>query len=195
MTPKIALYGGSFNPIHLGHINLAIEMLERHALTKIYFCPAALNPFKSQQIQASDHHRLEMLKLALEDIPKFEILENELHRPPPSYTIDTIDELLACDSDAKYYLILGSDNIQDFHKWHRAKDIIKKVDLLVGTRGQGVILNCDKTVNEAIEKGVTPTRNMDISSSEIRIRLAQKKYCKHLLPTKVVDYIDANSVY
>lgn len=202
MPERIGLYGGTFNPIHCGHINLAVEMLEKHSLDKIYFSPAALSPFKKDCEPIASHHRLAMLKLAIEDISEFSIIENELQRPPPSFTIDTIEELLAADNNKpadeqpQYFLILGEDALDGLHKWHRVEDIIAKVQLLIGARSCKEYLKCENLeLQKAIENGMTITRLFDISSSEIRQRIQQKRICNHLLPRKVLDYIYRNRLY
>lgn len=199
MPERIGLYGGSFNPVHFGHLNLAIEMLEKHKLTKVYFCPAALNPFKSDQPSLAAPHRLSMLKLALEDIPEFSILENELFRPAPSYTIQTIEELLASHSGldkTNLFLIVGADALPKFHLWHQAEQIIKNATVLSGGRsGFDASINGSPELQAALKAGWTQTKIIDISSSEIRMRISKKKYCRHLLPTKVLDYIYAHGLY
>lgn len=198
MSEHIAIFGGSFNPVHFGHLSLAIEMLEKRALTSIYFCPAALNPFKENKKPIAAHHRLKMLELALEGFPQFSILENELFRPPPSYTIDTIEEVLKNEKNpiAHYYLILGEDSISGFPKWHRAEEIVQSASLLIGMRSSCKPALCTiPAIQEAILAGMTPTKTIDISSSEIRERIRQKKPCSHLLPSKVLDYIYANRLY
>lgn len=200
MSEPIGIYGGTFNPVHFGHLNLAFEMLEKRSLSKIYFCPAALSPFKREVESIAFEHRLEMLKYAIEEIPQFLIIENELLRPPPSFTIDTIEELIAEDlrkeQHPEYFLIIGEDALAGFPSWHRAGDIIKKVKLLIGTRSCEKSPCCDSyEMQNAIEKGMTQTRIFDISSSEIRERIQQKKYCGHLLPRKVLDYIYRNRLY
>lgn len=198
MDTHIGIFGGSFNPVHFGHLNLAIEMLEKRNLSTIYFCPANLNPFKENRKPISAHHRLKMLELALEGFPQFSILENELLRPAPSYTIDTIEELLKSNEkpNTYYYLIIGEDSLSGFPMWHRAKEIIQLTTLLVGIRtGNKAILCDDLEIQEAILAGMTPTKTIDISSSEIRERISKKKTCFHLLPSKVLDYIYANRLY
>ncbi len=199
MKEKIGIYGGSFNPIHFGHIHLAIDMLEKRNLDKILFCPAALNPYKidSKDLVPSEH-RLAMLKLAIEDIPQFAILENELNRPSPSYTIDTVNEVLAIDKTNQYYLIVGDDTVERFHLWHKAHELISKVDVLVGIRSlisSDSRANLDPLTDKALKKGFTQTRIFEVSSTEIRERIAQKKYCGHLIPPKVLDYIYRNRLY
>ncbi|MBA3603594.1 MAG: nicotinate (nicotinamide) nucleotide adenylyltransferase [Parachlamydiaceae bacterium] len=211
MVEKIGIYGGSFNPIHFGHIHLAIDMLEMRNLEKILFCPAALNPHKmeSKELVASEH-RLAMLKLAIMDIPQFSILESELKRPSPSYTIDTINELLANDEpfvneshdDQKqknhYFLIVGDDTVENFHHWHKAHELIEKVEVLVGVRSEkcfDAMTNLDPLIDEALKVGRTLTRIFEVSSTEIRNRIAAEKYCGHLVPAKVLDYIYRNRLY
>lgn len=196
MKDRIGILGGSFNPVHFGHLNLAIEMLEKRELTAVYFCPANVNPFKENKKPVSSFHRLKMLELALEGIPQFSILENEILRPAPSYTIDTIEELRGENPDAEFFLIIGEDSVSSFHTWRLAKDIVQKATLLVGMRSGCRPGQCDNPeIQEAIIKGVTQTKTMDISSSEIRERIRLQKYCFHLLPSKVLDYIYANRLY
>jgi nicotinate-nucleotide adenylyltransferase len=196
---RIGIFGGSFNPIHFGHLSLAIEMLEKHHLTKVYFCPAALSPFKQDEPSIEPHHRLAMVKLAIEEIPQFSILENELLRPPPSYMIDTLEELQVLDKKKKikpsYFLILGGDAIPDLHRWHRIDEILALASLLIGMRPNIIAFNKDPLIQEAVKKGLTPARILEISSTELRVRIGEKKYCNHLLPTKVLDYIYSNRLY
>lgn len=198
MNEHIGILGGSFNPVHFGHLNLAIEMLEKRKLTKIYFCPANLNPFKINEPATPAHHRLQMLELAIKEIPEFFILKNELSRPPPSYTIDTIKEVLANESkaEANYYLILGEDAILNLSSWKNPHEIIRLTKLLIGIRSGYTPRDIceDKEIAEAILAGLTPTKTIDISSTEIRERILRNKYCGHLLPEKVLEYIHANSL-
>ena len=195
MDQKIGILGGSFNPIHFGHIQLAIEMLEKHRLDRILFCPAAESPFKanSTELVASDH-RLAMVKLAIADIPQFAVIENELRRPTPSYTIDTIEELQVECPGAQFFLIIGDDAATSFHRWYRAHEIVSHVQLLVGAR-QGQLVNVDPKIAEALKKGMTETKIFEVSSTEIRERLKERKYCGHLVPSKVLDYIYQNGLY
>ena len=186
MSERIGLYGGSFDPVHFGHLNLAIEMLEKYALSKIYFCPAALSPFKQEIEPAASHHRLAMLKYAIEEIPEFSILENELLRPPPSFTIDTIEELLIADQKKtlnqhpEYFLILGEDSAVSFPSWYRAEEIIKKVKILIGCRScPKLAFKGNADMQKAIERGITITPIFDISSTEIRKRIQHKSRSSH----------------
>lgn len=193
---RIGLYGGSFDPIHYGHLNLALEILEKCRLTKIYFCPAALSPHKLASIPASSEHRMAMLKLAIEEVPQFSILESELSRSGPSYTIDTVEELLTRKEDKEYYLIIGADAAIHFSRWHRASELTSLIPILVGSRAGSPTLQFDEPGLElAISKGLVETHLFDISSSEIRERLKADKYCGFLMPPKVLDYIYKYRLY
>lgn len=199
---KIGIYGGSFDPVHLGHINLAVEIMEAHKLDEVWFCPALINPHKMEGRARSPEDRLNMLKLVVEGVPHFRIIDNELRRKGPSYTIDTLHELINAQAGKPdpdhFYLIIGDDAAKSFHRWHLPEEIVKLVPLLIGSRGPSKDLEDiqgSPLIVEAIKKGSTPTRVMDISSTEIRRRLSKKMYCGHLLQGKVLDYILSNQLY
>jgi nicotinate-nucleotide adenylyltransferase len=196
---KIGIYGGSFDPIHLGHLNLATEMLEAHHLDEVWFCPAANNPFKPLQSATPSFHRLNMLRLAIENEPRFLISEIEMDRGGVSYTIDTLKELHAKNGQHRFFLILGEDAARGFHQWHQPEAIIQLAQPLIGCRGCKMdklapFEGSPKVVN-ALTKGLTPTRIMEISGTEIRKRILEKKNCYHLVPGKVMDYILTNRIY
>lgn len=203
MKKVIGIYGGSFNPPHLGHLNLATEMLEAHHLHEVWFCPTGFHPQKKDPVTVSAEHRLNMLKLAIEEEPRFHISEIEVNRKGPSYTIDTLKDLIEREGKKHdpytFALILGEDAARGFATWKEPEEIIKYVKLLVGRRGESgkemEPLQGTPEIVAALLKGWTPTRMMDISSREIRHRLLNKKYCYHLLPTKVIDYINKNQLY
>lgn len=207
---KIGILGGSFDPIHLGHLNLAIEMMEAHHLNEVWFCPAAANPLKKHTTSASSSHRLNMIHLAIENEPRFRVCDIEINREGPSYTLETLQELHALqDSPCAFYFIMGEDAARHFYQWHKPEEILNFANLLIGKRsakekidqpflGSSKIdqpfLGSSK-INEAIRKGLTPIRQMEVSSTEIRERLLNKKDCCHLVPGKVLDYIITNDLY
>jgi nicotinate-nucleotide adenylyltransferase len=196
MKKKIGLYGGTFDPIHFGHINLAINVAEAHKLDEVLFCPAAISPHKQDKPPSvSLEHRIKMAQLGIEGIKNFRVIDYEACRPGPSYTIDTIEELNSLSS-SHYYLIIGDDMIQDFPRWHRYKDILKMSTLLVGSRYPQLLppVN-DPILSTAIHSGTTKIPIMEISSTEIRSRLKKRLYIGHLVPGKVVDYIYQNDLY
>jgi nicotinate-nucleotide adenylyltransferase len=176
---KIGIFGGSFDPIHFGHLNLAIQMLERAPLDEILFCPALYSPFKEHHRPvASPEHRLAMLKLIL--TPFFRVTSIELDRPGPSFTIDTLREL-GCEKGG-YQLLLSEESAAQLHAWKDSSEIVKLAPPLVGSRtGEG--------------KHTIQTPLFDISSTEVRRRLKKKLYCKHLVPSIVLDYIEEFGLY
>jgi nicotinate-nucleotide adenylyltransferase len=204
MGKLIGIFGGSFDPIHIGHLNLAAEMMEAHYLHEVWFCPAAQNPLK-HNVTAGAEQRLEMLRLAIEGQPRFRILETEIKKEGPSYTIDTLEALsLEQEGSAEpntFALILGYDAAKGFHLWHRPDEIITYAFPLVGRRineveeGPEGEFEGSPEVIEALKKGLTPTRIMEISSIEVRYRLRKGKYCGHLVPGKVLDYISKHHLY
>lgn len=185
---KIGIFGGTFDPIHFGHINLAMEMLESHQLDEIWFCPALINPHKIHKQTVSVEHRIKMLQLALQDVPKCKVECIEAGREGPSYTIDTIRALIAREAKNaltyQYHLILGDEAYSGFSQWKESDEIIKLVPILIGRR----------LLNQDLHIGPT-TRLMEISSTDIRRRIAEGLYCGHLVPAKVLDYIYANKLY
>lgn len=198
---KIGLYGGTFDPFHFGHLNLAIELMEKKGLDEVWFIPAQLSPHKGHILPVSLHHRLTMVGLAISDLPYFRIKDLEAHRPPPSYTVDTLRLLMAEEanrSDPKqFYLLLGEDSIPGFFRWHQVEDIVQMVPLLIGSRsGQwSASQESSDLIQQAIEKGIVKTRMMDISSTDLRERLAKRLYCGHLIPARTLDYIKKNQLY
>jgi nicotinate-nucleotide adenylyltransferase len=201
MSAKIGLFGGSFDPIHFGHINLALEMIEKRHLDEVWFIPTGVNPFKAGIPLTSAKHRLQMLKLAIKAIPACRILEVEIAKKFPCYTIDTLQEVIKNDKNSslssQFYLILGEDVIQCFDSWHEPKEIIQLVPLLIGSRQleESGIYSESPEIATAIKKGLTQTRVMSISSTEIRERIRKSLYCKHLLPEEVLDYIYQHHIY
>jgi nicotinate-nucleotide adenylyltransferase len=199
---KIGLLGGTFDPIHFGHLNLAFELMEKKALDQVWFIPAQINPFKVQVLPTPMDHRLAMVQLAIQDIPQFYLKDLEKERPPPSYTIDTLRAFIAEEAQSlaphQFYLLLGEDSLPRLFYWHLSEEIIHLVPLLIGSR-TGVepytYEDWSPSMHQAIQEGMTQIHLMDISSTEIRRRVAQKLYCGHLVPSPVLDYIQAHQLY
>ncbi len=188
----IGIFGGSFDPIHFGHINLAVQLQENHNLDEVLFCPAFCSPFKTSSPPiASPQHRLAMLKLALDEIPHFRISSIELDRGGPSFTIDTLRTLHS--ENIKLRLILSEDAIARFDQWKEAGDLVRLAPPLIGTRRESPQIR--GPLSEVLKRGFTPTRIMEISSTDIRDRLQKKLYCGHLVPAKVLDYIKLHHLY
>jgi nicotinate-nucleotide adenylyltransferase len=196
---KIGIFGGTFDPVHFGHLNLAIEIKEKANLQEIWLIPAQINPFKVQQKPPlSFQHRFAMLQLAVESISGFLVKDVEGQRSSPSYTIDTLKELMRSEvsSSSRFYLVLGEDSLPGFFQWHLPEEIVKLVPLLIGSRfGTWQLEETNEGIREAIQKGLVQTRVMEISSTEVRSRLESHLYCGHLIPAKVLAYIKQNQLY
>ncbi|MBS0630037.1 MAG: nicotinate (nicotinamide) nucleotide adenylyltransferase [Verrucomicrobia bacterium] len=189
-------FGGTFDPIHFGHLNLAINLLEVHKLDHILFSPANFSPMKGDNLPtASSKDRLEMTKLALEGIPDFSLLDLELEREGPSYTIDTIKELLRHHSGVQFHLILGEDVLEGLPKWRHVEELLTLAPPYIGARPGAKLPKLPLPIAKWVDRGRSDIPNMEISSTELRKRLIQKKYCGHLIPTKVLDYIHAHRLY
>lgn len=180
---QIGVYGGTFDPVHFGHIQLAISLFEQGGLDEIFWIPANINPLKSDSPVSADH-RLQMLKIALEMLPFFKILDIELKREGPSYTIDTLRLLKKEYPDAKLRLILGDDTLKKFSQWKDPEEIVRLAPPLIGARF------LEETHFQKIR---TPL--FEISATDIRDRLSRGLYCGHLVPAKVLDYIASNRLY
>jgi nicotinate-nucleotide adenylyltransferase len=197
---KIGFFGGTFDPIHFGHINLALELLEKHRLDEVLFCIAARSPFKkSRPPVASAEHRLAIAELALRDIPSFRVCKIELNRAGISYTVDSL-RMLRTHYDQKkepvqLYILLSDEILESFHLWKGANEIVEMARPLIGLRGMNQKKIPSSPVKGALLRGLTPTTRFEISSSRIRTRLKKKLYCGHLVPVKSLDYIERNCLY
>lgn len=193
----IGILGGTFDPIHLGHISLALEILDTYKLDEVWLCPAAKNPLKKNRAEASDEDRVAMIRLAIKGIPNLKCKTLELSRPPPSYTIDTVKALYADvakkNMDTKFYLIIGEDSAETFFDWKQPEDILKLVTVIVGRRENSSKKQCN--IPKILLPSVTLTRNIDISSSDIRKRIHNGQHIEHLVPASVWKYIKRKKLY
>lgn len=200
---KIGLFGGTFDPIHFAHLNLAMELKEKCGLDAVWFIPARVNPLKYGDLPpVSSEHRLAMLKLALQNYPDFFIRDLELKREAPSFTVETIRTFLKEGSQwgesLKFYWLMGEDSLYTFEKWHRFEEILELVPLLIGTRSieQSLKINlCNSKLKKVVKEGLIKTHLLDISATEIRKRLSLGLNCYHLIPYQVITYIKQNRLY
>ena len=191
---KIGFFGGSFDPIHLGHINLAVRIMEKKKLDQVLFCPANISPTKeSAPPIASPRDRMKMVELALEDVPDCDPYDVEIHRDPPSYTMETLKGI-----EGELYLIVAQDTAYRFMEWKDIEEVLDIAPPLIGVRhgfDQKKISGFPLKIQEKLRTGMCNIPAMDISSTEIRKRLKKRLYCGHLLQGKVLDYIHQNTIY
>lgn len=218
---KSGILGGTFDPVHLGHLGLACDVLEKMHLDRVWFIPAWRSPHKPDRVSTGADHRLNMLKEALAPFPKFQISEIELQQKEISYTINTLTALHQRHPDHDWYLILGTDTFRDFAAWKQVREILQKVHLIVATRPgypdgptqtplPSLMENLPFTYQLDREANGTQTflsretektvifcdiEPLDISSSEIRSRIKSRLSTKKMLPPEVERYIMTHLLY
>ena len=198
MNPeRIGLFGGSFDPVHHGHLLLAQDALEQLRLDRLFFIPAAINPHKLDAApQATPRFRLEMLREATRVQPLFSVDTLELEREGPSFTIDTVDTFRARFAGAQIFLLLGEDNLPKLHSWHQFERLRQLVSFVSFGRGAHA--------SEAAAPAAAPdndlrldrlVRKIDISSTEIRTRVAKGLPIQYLVPESVRLLIQSHALY
>lgn len=199
---RIGIFGGSFDPVHQGHLLIAEQFAEDMKLDLVKFIPAKVSPFKLGYTPTSDKHRLEMLRLAVGSNPRFEVDPLELERGGVSYTIDTVTALRGVEPDAEYYMLIGADSLKDFKKWKSPEELLVSVSLVVARRGgeappQWSELSglASREVLEGIQKRALDLPAMELSSTDIRRRVAQRRSIRYLVPSSVEVYIHSHGLY
>ena len=182
---KIAIYGGTFDPIHHAHLILAREAIETLNLDKVLLVPASISPLKKAAPIASGEVRLAMLRAAIKGEAEFEVDECELLRPAPSYTIDTIEKIRRHECDATIYCLIGEDNVEQLPRWHRFGDLEKMVRFVV----------LDRSGKQPSHSYQLIHRRIDISATEIRRRVAQNESIRYLVPDSVNKIIQHEKLY
>ena len=181
---KIGIYGGTFDPIHYAHLILAREALEQFQLEKVIFVPAATSPGKDAPI-ASGELRWEMLLAAIAGEACFEADDFELRRPPPSYTITTIEQLAIKHGQAQLFFLIGDDNLPQLPTWRDFDRLKKKATCVVLRRAEKPITH----------EYLGVERRIDISATEIRNRVASGASIRYLVPPIVEEMIRTRRIY
>ena len=188
---KIGLFFGSFNPIHIGHLVIANFMAENTDLQKVWFVVSPHNPLKEKKSLLRDNDRLHLVRLATEDNSKFKVSDIEFKLPQPSYTIHTLVHLKEKYPQHEFCLIMGSDNLESFDKWKNYEIILRDYEIYVYSRAEK--LKSPLANHEHIKIFDVPV--MDISSSEIRKLIGEKKSVRYLLPEIVFEEVKARKFY
>jgi nicotinate-nucleotide adenylyltransferase len=182
---KIGIYGGTFDPVHHAHLILARDALERLGLDEVIFVPAAISPLKKTAPVASGELRLAMLQAAITGESKFMVDDCELRRPPPSYTIDTIEKIRQGNRHIAIYCLIGEDNVERLSNWHRFAELEKMVHFVV----------LDRTGQPTADSYPVIDRKIDISATEIRKRVASGRSIRYLVPPAVEEIIRREKLY
>jgi len=206
----IGLLGGTFDPIHFGHLRTALELYQAHDLAEVRLIPC-YRPVHRKLPTASPEHRLAMVRTAIADESALKVDDCEIQRKGPSYTIDTLEAFRQTMPDTPLCLIMGIDALLGFPSWHRWEDILKLAHLLVAHRPQyhlpqtGIVANLLKqrlkhhssALHECIAGNIVlhPITSLDISATDIRKQIASGRNPRYLLPDSVYQYIEQHGVY
>ncbi len=182
------IFGGSFDPPHLGHVDPPVAALQCLGFDRLLYVPAAVSPHKVDLPPAPAEHRLAMLALAIDDIPQAEVSTIELDRDGPSYAIDTLSALRNT-IDGEIRLLIGFDQARVFSTWHRFEEIIALAEPVVMPRAGG------GTLEPLWQSRVLPIPTIAVSSSQVRSALAGGTSLDQLVPRSVAAYIKEHSLY
>ena len=195
---RIGVFGGTFDPIHMGHLIVAEDARAALELDKILFIPAGQPWFKSYRQITEAHHRLAMVRLAVEGNPSFDVADIEIRRTGPSYTVDTLSELRVLYPDAEFIVILGVDALREIDRWHQPRKLFELASV-VGMARPGASLD-PSVLNAAIPGASSRMRLLDsvlieISGTEVRQRVAACRSIRYRVPDTVERYIHENGLY
>ena len=198
---RLGIMGGTFDPIHMGHLIMAEAVRDEFGLDRVLFIPAAHPPHKQGRWDlAGAEHRYRMTELAVRSNPYFDISDMELHRKEPSYSVVTIDRLReSYGQDAEFYFITGADAINELFTWYHAEELLEKCCFIAANR-QGTELDMEllrshfgELAEKRIHQLVTPA--VEISSTDIRQRIHRGRSINYRVPAAVEEYIDKEGLY
>ena len=196
---KIAIFGGSFNPIHLGHIKLVKCAVEIASLDKVLLIPTGITPHKSNREMVSAQHRLEMCKIAVSSYENIEVSSIEINREGKSYTYQTLNSLKEIYANDEFYIIMGSDMYLSLHTWKNADSFLKNLNVISDLRNGADLKEMENQSQILQEYGAKSYfinhSVMTVSSTEIRNRLKNNQDVSDLLDCKVLEYIKTHHLY
>lgn len=199
---RIGVFGGTFDPVHLGHLILAEQCREQAQLDQVLFIPSARPPHKLDQPLTAFRHRVEMLQFAVAGHPVFRIDELEENRAGPSYTADTLEELRRREPQAQLWLMIGADCLPDIPGWHEPAQIISAAGLLIVARPGSptwsdvdLRANLGMTRDSVLNHQVVQMPLIEIASRDIRRRVKEGRSIRFLVPRAVECYIETHYLY
>ena len=219
---RAGLFGGTFNPVHYGHLRVAIEVMEGFGLDQVHFIPAANPPHKGKEGLAEDTDRFEMLSLAIEGEPGFFVSDVEMKRPGRSYTIDTVRQLVRnFPAPTECFLIIGRDAFLEIETWKAFGDLFETISFIVMSRPDDMAVTRDssfsgigayirknvsssyvfeKTQNRFVHEALKPVylfpvTALDVSATAIRRIVRQGRSIRYLVPEPVASYIHKKGLY
>jgi nicotinate-nucleotide adenylyltransferase len=188
---RLGVFGGSFDPPHLGHLLPLIDAAETLGLDQVRYVPAATQPFKVGRASASAGDRLEMAQRLVAEVPGFEASAAEIERAGLSFTVDTVSALAAANPAAELILLLGADAYALFRQWREPDRIRGLASIAVLARGEAEVPTDDLSDGIVLLR----TRRVDISSTELRARVADGRTIRGFVPDAVADYIAGHRLY
>lgn len=198
--PLFGIFGGTFDPIHIGHLALAERARADLNLDRVIFVPSAQPPHKSESDITAALHRMNMVRAAVAGNPAFEVSDAEYHRSGPSYTVETMRWFTGRYPDTDYVFLMGADSLLELETWKDVEGIVSLCRLAVVTR-PGYHVRADdprlKSLPSAVWKRMLYLEmpGLDISSSEIRTRIAGGRSVRYLVPDEVFRYVTENQLY
>ena len=203
MSERIGLYGGSFDPIHFGHLIPARSIAERLALSRVVLIPSARPPHKHSGTVADVRDRLAMATLAVQGDPLFQVSDVELHREGPSYTFDTVQQFRAMlHPAAELFWIIGADSLPELPTWYRISELVAAVTIVTVARpgwegGElpALTVAVGPQLAEELLENCYETPEIDISSTDIWQRVGEARSIRYLTPDAVVSYIESHQLY
>lgn len=194
---RLGIYGGTFDPIHLGHLILAEQCREACGLDRVWFVPASEPPHKIGARRASMHHRLEMARLAIAGHSAFEVSEIEAGRPGPSYSVDTLEQIRTERPDDELFFLIGGDSLVDLPTWREPGRIAAMATVVVANRPGSSTESPPPSLfgPDALPFRFVEIPPIGIASQDVRGRLAEGRSVRYLIPRAVEAYIDAHKLY
>jgi nicotinate-nucleotide adenylyltransferase len=199
---RIGIFGGTFDPVHLGHLILAEQCRDQGRLDEVWFVPSARPPHKLDRPLTPFGQRAEMLALALAGNPAFRIETSEKDRPGPSFTVDTLTDFQRRHPDCEFFLLIGSDTLKDLPSWRDPAGVVERAGLLVVARPNGPILSADELRAALRLPAEAPLRLqrvdaplIDIASRDLRDRAAHGRSLRYQVPRAVECYIADKQLY
>ena len=193
----IALYGGSFDPIHIGHLITATNAVENYNLDKVIFIPSHITPLKDRNLEASDVDRYEMIQRSIKNNPKFIVSDYEINNDGVSYSYNTVKYFKDTYQDKKIYFIIGTDRAKDLKKWYNIEELSKLVTFIFvardGEKLEDIVEKDD--FYKVIDYEIMISPIIEISSSLIRNRIKQDKKSDYMVTDNCKSYIEEVSLY
>lgn len=189
MTERTVIFGGSFDPIHVGHLALAREVCARGLAKEVWFMVSPQNPHKQGREMTDENVRLRMVQLAIGDNPMFKACDFEFALPRPSYTIKTLEALGQQYPQREFWLLIGADNWEKFDRWYKGDEILERYGVIIYPRGgeEAPLLPANAVW--------MPAMLHDVSSTDVREAVAAGKDIAGLVPAEVEQFIKENGLY